>query len=167
MDACREKGEVERTDAAASLAMLLREVCDNISVYCTAGNDGTRIHKTALIPARRGFALRDLVRKSKNELGGGGIFLKQVMDFVWEREKNNDVARIIVITDEQDCDVDPAKAPSKAKTFGKENFLVNIAAEKNGIGYGKWTHVDGWSENVIAYIAAEEATNQSDSDYRQ
>ena len=152
------KSEAGRVDAAASLAMLLREVCDNISVYCTAGNDGTRIHKTALIPARRGFALRDLVRKSYNELGGGGIFLKQVMDFVWEREKNNDVARIIVITDEQDCDTDPNKAPAKAKTFGKANYLINIAAERNGIAYDpKWTHIDGWSENVIAYISAEEA----------
>lgn len=151
------KTEVDRTDAAASLAMLLREVCDDLAVYCTAGNDYTRVHKTALVPSRRGFALRDLVRKSKDQLGGGGIFLKQVMDFVYEREKDNDVARIIVITDEQDCDTDPNKAPSKAKTFGKANYLINIASERNGIGYGKWTHIDGWSESVINYISTEEA----------
>lgn len=151
------RSEIGRVDAAASLAMLLREVCEDLGVYCTAGNDYSRVHKTALIPARRGFALRELVNKSKNELGGGGIFLKQVMDFVYAREKDNDVARIIVITDEQDCDTDPAKAPSKANTFGRSNYLINIASEKNGVGYGKWSHIDGWSENVIKYISTEEA----------
>lgn len=151
------RSEVGRVDAAASLAMLLREVCGDLAVYCTAGNDSSRIHKTALIPARRGFALRDLVNKSKDTLGGGGIFLKQVMDFVYAREEENDVARVIVITDEQDCDTDPAKSPAKANTFGRANYLINIASEKNGIGYGKWTHIDGWSESVIQYIAAEEA----------
>jgi 60 kDa SS-A/Ro ribonucleoprotein len=151
------KSEVDRTDAAASMAMLLREVCEDFAVYCTAGSDSARVHKTALVPARRGFALRDLVRKSKSQLGGGGIFLKQVMDYVWDQERGNDIARIIVITDEQDCDTDANKAPAKAKTFGKANYLINIASERNGIGYGKWTHIDGWSESVISYIAAEEA----------
>jgi 60 kDa SS-A/Ro ribonucleoprotein len=152
------KSEVDRIDTAASLGMLLREVCEDVAIYCTAGNDYSRVHKTALVPARRGFALRDLVRKSKQELGGGGIFLKQVMDFVYEREKNNDVARTIVITDEQDCDShNPANAASKANAFGRANYLVNIASEKNGVGYGKWTHIDGWSESVLQYIAAEEA----------
>jgi 60 kDa SS-A/Ro ribonucleoprotein len=151
------KTEVGRIDTAASLAMLLREVCEDISIYCTAGNDGTRVHKTALIPSRRGFALRDLVRKSAEQLGGGGIFLKQVTDWVYEREKGNDIARIIVITDEQDCDTDINKSPLKARTFGKANYLINVASERNGIGYGKWTHIDGWSESVINYIATEEA----------
>jgi hypothetical protein len=155
--ALSKKTEVDRVDAAASLAMLLREVCEDISIYCTADNDGTRVHKTAMVPARHGFALRDLIRKSKNELGGGGIFLKQVMDWVYEREKDGEVARTIVITDEQDCDTDANKSPLKARTFGRANYLINIASERNGIGYGKWTHIDGWSESVIAYIAAEEA----------
>jgi hypothetical protein len=151
------KSEVDRTDAAASLAMLLREVCEDVSVYCTAGNDSTRIHKTKLIPARRGFAMRDLVRKSQNDLGGGGIFLKQVMDYVYEHEKKAD--RIIVITDEQDCDSsNPANAASKARIFGKANYMINVANERNGIGYGKWTHIDGWSESVLNYILAEEGS---------
>ena len=23
---------------------------------------------------------------------------------------------------------------------------------QNGIGYGKWTHIDGWSQSVVEYI---------------
>jgi 60 kDa SS-A/Ro ribonucleoprotein len=150
------KSELGRIDAAACIAMLLREVCDDISVYCTAGNDYTEVHKTELIPARRGFALRDLINQSKDRLGGGGIFLTQVMDYVRKHEQG-EVERIIVITDEQDCErSNPARVASKANTFGKWNFLINIANEKNGVGYRKWTHVDGFSENVIDYIFAEE-----------
>jgi hypothetical protein len=31
---------------------------------------------------------------------------------------------------------------------------VNATSFKNGVGYGKWTHIDGWSESVIEYIRA-------------
>jgi hypothetical protein len=27
-----------------------------------------------------------------------------------------------------------------------------VASYKNGVGYGAWTHIDGWSELVIEYI---------------
>jgi len=27
-----------------------------------------------------------------------------------------------------------------------------VAGYRNGVGYGKWTHIDGWSEAVIEYI---------------
>jgi len=30
---------------------------------------------------------------------------------------------------------------------------VNVASSRNGVGYGKWTHVDGWSEAIVDYIA--------------
>ena len=33
-----------------------------------------------------------------------------------------------------------------------------MASYKNGVGYGKWTHIDGWSEAVIEYIRALEHT---------
>ena len=26
-----------------------------------------------------------------------------------------------------------------------------------GVGYGKWTHIDGWSESVLEYIRALES----------
>jgi len=148
------KSELQRVDAAAAVAILLREICEDASIYCTAGNDYSRVHKTALIPSRRGFALRDSICASSSALGGGGIFLVQAMNYVYAKE--GEVDRLIVITDEQDCDVDPAKAPAKAKVFGKQNYLINVAAYKNGIGYGRWNHIDGWSEAVIDFIREDE-----------
>lgn len=64
--------------------------------------------------------------------------------------RNEKCDRLIVITDAQAHDKVPA--PS-----GK-GYLINAASYKNGVGYGKWMHIDGWSEAVIEYIRALEQT---------
>lgn len=150
--------DITRVEAAAALAILIREICEEPVLYATAGDDWKRQHATMEMPARKGFALRDLIVKNglQSKIGGGGIFLKQVMDFVYDKEKTAD--RIIVITDEQDCDTDDTRSPSKANTFGVNNYLINVSVEKNGIGYGKWIHIDGWSEAVVNYIQQFERT---------
>jgi 60 kDa SS-A/Ro ribonucleoprotein len=145
-----KKSEVDRARAACSLAVLGREQCELVSVYATAGNDTREIHSTQIVPARRGFALSDDIYKLTGPLGGGGIFLTQVMDYVKERERTAD--RVIVITDEQDCDKHLTRSANKADAFGTNNYLINVASAQNGIGYGKWTHVDGFSESVLDYI---------------
>jgi hypothetical protein len=37
--------------------------------------------------------------------------------------------------------------------------MINVASAKNGVGYGKWTHIDGWSESVIEYVRELETTD--------
>jgi hypothetical protein len=152
------RSELSRKDVAAALAILVREVCEAAVVYCTAGDDSTRIHATMPIPSRRGFALSDYITGSAvaQKIGGGGIFLVQCMKSIREREKEAD--RIIVLTDEQDCDT--KLKPESADAFGKRNYLVNVASAKNGIGYRKWLHIDGWSDKVLDYIAEFEAAEQ-------
>lgn len=142
--------EMDRANVACSLAAMVRELCENPVIYATAGSDIARKHETREVPARRGFALSDAIYGLCQPLGGGGIFLKQVMAFVKEKEKSAD--RIIVITDEQDCDDRKIGSPLSADTFGDHNYLINVASAQNGIGYGKWIHIDGWSESVIRYI---------------
>jgi hypothetical protein len=149
-----QNSELNRIDTAAGLAILAREVCENAAVYATAGNDSTRVHATEQVPSRNGFALADAIRQMAGRLGGGGIFLVQAMNSIAKRETKAD--RVIVFTDEQDCDL--KLNPAQANAFGKHNYLVNVASFKNGIGYGKWTHIDGWSESVIEYIRALEAS---------
>ncbi len=144
------KSENSRLDTAAALAMLVRELSEEIVVYATAGSDMSRVHKTSLIPARRGFALKEQINEALNRLGHGGIFLKQVMDYVSERESN--VSRVICISDSQDCDV--INKPDSAKAFGKNNYLLDISCEKNGIAYNKFTVINGFSEAALDYIQA-------------
>lgn len=154
------KSDMTRMHAAAALGAIAREVCEESAVYATAGSDMARIHQTALVPPRRGVALVDAIADMCILLGGGGIFLTQVMEYVYEHEKDAD--RIIVITDEQDCS-GARSAPAKARVFGKRNYLINVASYRNGIGYGKWTHIDGFSEAIFNYIREFESIDSDPS----
>ena len=123
------RSEMMRTDAAYGLAVLLREICEQVSVY-SFSNELKRI------APRRGFALRDAIEASQGHMG---TYLGKALD---EIDENYD--RLIVITDEQAHDSVPSP---KA-----QGYMINVASYKNGVGYGKWTHIDGWSESVIEYI---------------
>lgn len=148
-----KKSSMTRVDAACALAALAREVCDDVAVYATAGNDYARTHATSIVPSRRGFALIDAIQKDMREkLGGGGIFLVQCLDYIFDREKTAD--RLVVLTDEVDCDT--KLTPGTANAFGTQNYLINVAAYQNGIGYGKFTHIDGWSEAMLDFIRESE-----------
>jgi 60 kDa SS-A/Ro ribonucleoprotein len=53
--------------------------------------------------------------------------------------------RLIVITDEQSHDkVGDPLAPLA--------YMINVASYKNGVGYGRWIHIDGFSESVLRFI---------------
>lgn len=149
------KGDMNRAKAACALAAIGRELCEESAIYATAGNDFARTHATALVPSRHGMALIDAIWNMSGPLGGGGIFLKQVMDYVAAQEKSAD--RVIVITDEQDCDNTSNGAPAQAKLFAPANYMCNVSGHKNGIGYGRWVHIDGFSEQVLRFISEYEA----------
>lgn len=149
------KSELNRTDAAIALAMLLRELSEEVVIYATAGNDCSRKHATQLVPARRGFALREVIRTAERKLGGGGIFVKQCMDYLYQEEKNAD--RVIVVCDSQDVDL--VHKPDSAHAFGKKNYLIDISAEKNGICYQKFDVINGFSEHCVEYIVQSELTD--------
>jgi hypothetical protein len=144
--------DMNRALAASALGAIAREICEEPIVYATAGDDGKRVHATKMVPARRGMALVDAIYGMCQPLGGGGIFLNQVMRFL--EPKHPKVDRIIVITDEQDCGL-AGDSPLEAPAFGRTNYMINVGSYRNGIGYDKdkWVHIDGFSEQVLRYIA--------------
>ncbi|MGH9515767.1 MAG: TROVE domain-containing protein [Terriglobales bacterium] len=131
------RSEMQRTDAAYGLAVLLREIGEKVAVFSFSDN-------LVEVPARRGFALRDAIDASQRH---NGTYLGKAIE---ELNRNEKYDRLIVITDEQAHDT--VSAPN-----GK-GYVINVASYKNGVGYGKWTHIDGWSESVIEYIRALEQT---------
>ena len=151
-----ERSDMNRATAAATLAAIARELCEKPKIYATAGSDAKRIHATKLVPPRHGMALIDAIYGLCQPLGGGGIFLKQVMDYLKKEERSAD--RIIVVTDEQDCGVGAADSPQSVKPFGKHNYMINVASYQNGIGSDAWTRVNGFSEAIMDWIAASEET---------
>jgi hypothetical protein len=151
------RSDMDRATVACALGAIARELCEDPAIYATAGSDSKRLHQTQPVPARRGLALVDAIHGLCRPLGGGGIFLKQVMDFLHTQEK--DVARVIVITDEQDCGLGDADSPLKARTLGNNNYIINVASARNGIGYGEWVHIDGFSESIFRFIQEYEAND--------
>ena len=152
-----EKSDLNRMDAAAALAMLAREICEEVAIYATAGDDCRRKHATMRIPAHRGFALSNFItgREVTSKIGGGGIFMVQVMDYIAEQEKGNKVDRVLVFTDENDCD--HGRDPATAKVLAKgKSYVMNIAAHQNGINSGRYEVISGFSEAVLDYIRAVE-----------
>ena len=59
--------------------------------------------------------------------------------------------RIVIITDEQSHDRVPAPRG--------RGYVINVASARNGVGYGPWLHIDGFSEAVLDYIRESERTN--------
>jgi 60 kDa SS-A/Ro ribonucleoprotein len=128
------KSEMTRADAGYGLAILLRDICDEVEIFSFSDH-------TKRIAPRRGFALRDALHGSQPHSG------TELGNAVKEVQGRYD--RLIVITDEQTADAVPA--PTAA------GYVINVASYKNGVGYGKWMHIDGWSEAVIDYIRAFES----------
>jgi hypothetical protein len=150
------KSELNRLEAASALAMMIREISEDCVVYCTAGSDASRGHKTEIVPNYRGFALRDNINSKALNLGGGGIFFKSAVEYVGSLEKTAD--RVIVITDECDTSGDKYN-PQDTRTFSKRNYIINIAPYQNGVAYNKFNHINGFSEHCIKYISAVEGNS--------
>ena len=154
-----DKSDITRMDASCGVGILLREVCEKIDIY-------TFSEKLICVPPRHGFALHDAIVKSQEHsrtpLGTAikciysnrsfdpktakmlTYFGNQVEKVIEYRGQDLHPDRLIIITDEQSCDVisDPESTA----------YMINVASNKNGVGYGSYHHIDGWSEAVIDYI---------------
>ena len=129
------KSEMTRIDVACSLAMIGREMFEDLRVF-------TFSHQVVEVPGRRGFALRDAIVTSQQH---GGTYLGQAVMAVAQQPHD----RLIVITDEQSHDPVPQI----------KGYMINVASNQNGVGYGSWLHIDGWSDKVLDYLVKYEANN--------
>lgn len=125
------KSQVQRAHAAAMLGAMVKG-----NVRCFAfGTD------VAEVPHRLGMAGVDAFQRANV---GHGTNIGGAVKFAEATYPNAE--RIIVITDEQSHDNVADPKASKA-------YVINVASAKNGVGYGRWTHIDGFSENVLRFIA--------------
>jgi len=127
------RSDLRRVDAAAALASI---VPGDVRVFSFS-------EYLVEVPPRRGMAGVDAVIRSQPH---GGTRLGAAV-----AKLNADIAhdRLIVITDEQSHDVVPDPAATHA-------YMINVASARNGVGYGRWTHIDGFSESVLRFVQAHE-----------
>jgi hypothetical protein len=106
------RSEMQRTDAAYGLAVLVREICEKVAVYSFSD-------RVVELPARRGFALRDALDASQPH---SGTLLGNALELL---NKNERYDRLIVITDEQAHDRVPAP--------NGKGYVINVASYQNGV----------------------------------
>ncbi len=126
------KSDLTRMDAAATLASV---VPGDVRVFSFS-------NEVVEVPPRRGMAGVDAVIRSQPS---NGTLLGKAVTHVNALPHE----RLIVVTDEQSQD--PVPDPKAAKAY-----MVNVASARNGVGYGRWTHVDGFSEAVLGFIREHE-----------
>jgi 60 kDa SS-A/Ro ribonucleoprotein len=127
-----EKSTMNRWGAACGVAILLRQICDEVKIYSFSD-------ELKEIPLRQGFALKDAIINSQPH---GGTALGRALRNIDQSK----VDRLIVITDEQSSDKLPSISTNKA-------YMINVAPYQNGIGYGQWKHLDGFSSSLLDWIA--------------
>lgn len=127
------KSDMKRIDAAAALASVIN---GNVRMFSFS-------QQVVEVPPRRGMAGVDAVIRSQPH---GGTHLGAAVSAINKEVKHD---RLIVITDEQSADRVP-------DPVAKHAYMINVASNKNGVGYGKWCHIDGFSEAVIRFIAESE-----------
>jgi 60 kDa SS-A/Ro ribonucleoprotein len=126
------KSDMVRIDAAAALGSIV-----NADVRLFTFSD-----RVVEVPPRRGMAGVDAIKRSQSHQGTRlGEAVREINKIPHDR--------LIVITDEQSADRVPDPVASRA-------YMINVASNRNGIGYGKWTHIDGFSEGVVRYICESE-----------
>lgn len=124
------KSDLDRIDAAATLAAVIPGDCQ---VF-------TFSHQCVAVGQARGLAGIEAIKRSQQH---GGTSLGQAVAYVNQIQAQ----RLIVITDEQAHDHVPQPTAECA-------YLINVAPYRNGVGYGgRWTHIDGFSEQAIRFIA--------------
>jgi hypothetical protein len=124
------KSDLKRVDAAAALASLIN---GDVRMFSFS-------NQVVEVPPRRGMAGVDAIVKSQPH---GGTALALAV-----RSLNAQVPhdRLIVITDEQATD---GRVPDPVC---QNAYMINVASYRNGVGYGKWKHIDGFSEGVLKWI---------------
>jgi hypothetical protein len=131
------KSDLNRMDAAAALAVLIRSVCDDVRVYTFSDH-------LAEVPARSGMGLIDAIINSQPH---GGTALGAAI------RHTPPSSRLIVITDEQSRDQVP-------NPRGR-GYMINVATYQHGVGYGPWIHIDGFSESVLSFMAEIERPSEA------
>lgn len=126
------KSDMTRMDAAATLASIIP---GNLRIFSFS-------QELVEVPARRGMAGVDAIKRSQRH---GGTRLAEAVAKINAMPHD----RLIVITDEQTYS-------RPANPTAKRGYMINVASARNGVGYGAWTHLDGFSENVLRYIGAHE-----------
>jgi hypothetical protein len=127
------RSDLTRMDAAGTLASMIP---GDLRVFAFS-------NAIAEVPPRRGMAGLDAIVRAVPRNGTLlGAAIRHVNEVGYDR--------LIVITDEQSQDA------VGAPLAGKRAYMLNVASAQNGVGYGPWVRINGFSEAVLTFIGEHE-----------
>jgi len=131
------KSDLTRMDAACGLAVMARALCEDCRVFAFST-------AVAEIPPRHGMALIEAIQHSMHHAGTNLGHAVSTLGLMGKYD------RLIVVTDEQSAQ---AVGPPGGSAKG---YMINVASFKNGVGYGPWVRLDGFSEQILTFIKESE-----------
>lgn len=129
------RSDLTRMTAAATLAAVFPGKAE---VYSFAD-------RVVQVPARKGMAGVEAILRSQPH---GCTRLAEAVAMI---NAKGGFDRLVVITDEQ------ATSGRVPAPVAPNAYMINVASARNGVGYGAWTHLDGFSEGVLRWMAQFEA----------
>ena len=140
-DRLSRKSDVSRREAAATMAMLFAEVCEELQVFAFH-NDVTEL------PTRKGIGMVDAVMNAAS----GATDIPKAVD----KANSCRADRIVCLTDEQSTRMRRVPQP-KAAVGG---YMLNLAPYSKSVAFGEWMSISGFSEYLVHAIHALENTEQ-------
>ena len=137
-----------RSDGAASLTMMLNEICDAPHIF----KFHTRITP---IEGSRGFALGSQVHYERQNTRLGDC-LKQAQHEMLV--KGITPKRLIVLTDEESQD-------PVGDGFAQYNYMINVKSASYSIAYKSWVHMTGFSEHIVKLLVEHEKLDKYIKDH--
>lgn len=150
-----EKSDLDRIDAALALAILCREVCEDVEIFGFC-NSAFRVDSS-----KRGMALIEAVHDAAWENYGkklSGVYTKELCRTQYGYGGTNVRAAIIAANDQVSrfdrciCLTDEQSATAPAAVRSDKNYILNVGSYQNGINHYDWLTITGFSEAVLDYI---------------
>ncbi len=147
------KSEFKRIDLALSLAAMASSVFEDLQLYVTAGNDGSKKHSTQQWNETLGLNLVEELPKMNSAVGSGGIFTFQVCEYLKDIGAAKNADRLVVISDSADIGVSSGERRLPDTKPYKTSYIIDISVHTHGIKTGNWTaEINGVSEKLFDYI---------------
>lgn len=127
-----DRSELDRIDMANGLAIILREICEDIEIY-------TFSDRIASVKPNRGFELAHSIRTSQEHRS---TYLGKAISWL---NINSRADRLVILTDEQAGDNVPAPKFEKP-------YIIDVASYRYGVDYDNYVHINGFSEAVVLYL---------------
>ena len=145
-----DKSTVSRLDAACSLAVMAREVCESVRVF-------TFSERLKEVANYRGLALVNEIHASQNH---GGTYLGRALE-VLKKNSTLSPARVVIVTDEQSAD-GGVQSEFMPGTLG---YVLNVAVYKPALKTGKgWTRINGLSEQFMSWVVENEGLDKGNKE---